>query len=387
MKIAIPAPGQIPARRANTIQVMKMAQALVQCGHQILLMVPGSRPELAPSELRQELAHHYGLESDLLSSTEAWQIEWLPAASRWRRYDFALSAVRRSRRWGAALLYTRLPQAACLASWSGLPTILEVHDIPHSRSAAWLLRLFLAGRGSRRLVVITRQLLQDLSQHCRLPSRPGFVQIAPDGVDLQRYADLPEPAEARRRLGLPEERFTAGYTGHLYPGRGVELLLQIARFLPEVTFLIAGGEPSDVQRMRQQTAADSLQNVILTGFVPNAELPLYQAACEALLMPYQQRVAASSGGDIAPYLSPMKAFEYLACGRAILCSDLPVLREILHPDNAILLPKDEVAAWVAALQRLQTDVELRQRLGAQARREATRYSWEQRAANLLSGLW
>lgn len=104
-------------------------------------------------------------------------------------------------------------------------------------------------------------------------------------------------------------------------------------------------------------------------------------------MPYQQRVAASSGGDIAPYLSPMKAFEYLACGRAILCSDLPVLREILHPDNAILLPKDEVAAWVAALQRLQTDVELRQRLGAQARREATRYSWEQRAANLLSGLW
>jgi len=387
MKIAIPAPGQIPARRANTIQVMKMAQALVQCGHQILLMIPGSRPEPGPAELRQELAHHYGLESSLLSSTEAWQIEWLPAASRWRRYDFALAAVRRSQRWGANLLYTRLLQAACLASWSGLPAILEVHDMPHTRPASWLLRLFLAGRGSQRLVVITRQLLQDLSRLYRLPSRPGFVQVAPDGVDLQRYTDLPAPAEARRRLGLPEERFTAGYTGHLYPGRGAELLLQIARSLPAVNFLIAGGEPSDVQRVRQQAAADGLQNVILTGFVPNAELPLYQAACEALLMPYQQRVAASSGGDIAPYLSPMKAFEYLACGRAILCSDLPVLQEIFHAGNAILLPTDDAAAWAAALQRLQSDPELRQRLAAQARQEAARYSWEQRAANLLSGLW
>lgn len=387
MKIAIPAPGEIPTRRANTIQVMKMAQALAKCGHQLLLMVPGSRPADPPAELKERLSRHYGLESSLFNAAEVWQIEWLATSPTWRRYDFALAAVRRARGWGCDVLYTRLPQAACLASWSGLPTILEVHDMPHSATASWLFRLFLRGRGSRRLVVITRQLLQDLSQRFALPSRPGFVLIAPDGVDLQRYANLPEPAVARRRLGLPEERFTAGYTGHLYAGRGIELILQIARGVPEMSFLIVGGEPSDVQRVRQQADTAGLQNVFLTGFVPNAELPLYQAACEALLMPYQQRVAASSGGDIAPYLSPMKAFEYLACGRAILCSDLPVLQEIFHAGNAILLPKEDPAAWMEALQRLLADPELRQRLATQARQDASRYTWEQRAANLLNGLW
>ena len=40
MKIAVVAPTQIPARRANTIQVMKMAQAMVNLGHNVHLAVP-----------------------------------------------------------------------------------------------------------------------------------------------------------------------------------------------------------------------------------------------------------------------------------------------------------------------------------------------------------
>jgi len=94
-----------------------------------------------------------------------------------------------------------------------------------------------------------------------------------------------------------------------------------------VSFLLAGGEPEDVAALREKSANLGLSNVILTGFIPNADLPIYQAACDILLMPYQSQVAASSGGDIARYLSPMKLFEYLACGKPILSSDLPVLRE------------------------------------------------------------
>ena len=129
-----------------------------------------------------------------------------------------------------------------------------------------------------------------------------------------------------------------------------------------------------------------LDNVILTGFIPNADLPLYQAACDVLLMPYQKHVAASSGGDIAAYLSPMKLFEYLACGRAILSSDLPVLREVLNPDNAVLLDPEDVEGWAAALRLLQNDAHLRAMLGEQARRDAALYTWEARAGAILAGL-
>jgi glycosyltransferase involved in cell wall biosynthesis len=120
--------------------------------------------------------------------------------------------------------------------------------------------------------------------------------------------------------------------------------------------------------------------------VPNAELPTWQAACDVLLMPYERRVAASSGGDIARYLSPMKLFEYLACGRPVLSSDLPPLREVLTDDNAMLLPPGDIEAWMSALQDLCQDPQRRASLAAAARIDAQGYSWDSRAARILEGI-
>ena len=79
---------------------------------------------------------------------------------------------------------------------------------------------------------------------------------------MERYTVLPDAHSARKALGLPE-RFTAGYTGHLYPGRGVDHILNIAARLPKISFLLVGGNPGDVAKY-QKIAAD-LKNVIFTG--------------------------------------------------------------------------------------------------------------------------
>lgn len=380
MKAAIIAPTYLPARRANTVQVMKMADAILAQGHQVQLLVPGDPPEdLAAEQIRAQ----YGLQHDF-------PIHWLPHHPGLRSYDFGLRAVQWARRQQAGLIYTRHPQAAAAGSLSGLPTVLEVHDLPQGTLGPMLFRAFLRGRGARRLVVITRALLRDLQAAYRLPDRPGFTLVLPDGVDLQRYTGLPDPPAARQSLrasgaldGLPAGAFTAGYTGHLYAGRGVHILLELARRLPHVNFLLVGGEPQDVERLRRQARQAGLDNLLLVGFVPNAHLPAYQAACDALLMPYQHRVAASSGGDIGRYLSPMKLFEYLACRRPILCSDLPVLREVLDEDSAVLLPPENPLAWTEALQALQADPERAARLAARAGELAREYTWEKRAARIF----
>jgi glycosyltransferase involved in cell wall biosynthesis len=383
LKIAVIAPTSIPARRANTVQVMKMCQALVELGHQVRLAVPSEDV----SSLRPDweaLAHHYGLH-------HPFPVAWLAANPRMRRYDYGWQAVRWARGWGADLLYTRLPQAAAIASILGRPVVLELHDFPAGGMGIFLFQRFLKGRGKRRLVVITQALAQDLSDRLGAPAanpaEPGaFTRVESDGVDLERYAGLPTAEEARQTLPLGLRGFTAGYSGHLYAGRGVELILELAARLPGINFLVAGGEPDDVARLEGQCQSRGLSNVCLTGFVPNAELPRYQAACDVLLMPYQGRVAASSGGDIARYLSPMKLFEYLACGRPILSGDLPVLREVLSSENAVLLPSEDASAWAAALQGLQADPQRRAALGQQARRSAARYSWVARAGRILIGL-
>ena len=399
MKIAVVAPSQIPARRANTIQVMKMAQAMVNLGHNVHLAVPveklnsnqvrDARPADTPNLMRSwdTLSHHYGLQKEF-------PITWFPARPTLRRYDFSLQSILWARRWGADLIYTRLPQVAALASTLKIPVVFEIHDFPHGSFGTRLFRRFLKGAGARRLVVITQSLAQDLAQEFNSPLTPPYTIIAPDGVDLDRYAGLPGPIGARELLSqsklrdstLSPERFTAGYTGHLYRGRGMSLILKMAACTTDITYLLVGGEPVEIKRLENDIQSMGINNIILVGFVPNAELPLYQAACDVLMMPYQDKVAASSGGDISRYLSPMKLFEYMACGRAIISSNLQVLKEVLNPQNAVLLPPDDVDAWTGEIQNLRSNHDRLDQLAIQAKKDAAQYTWKARAERILDGL-
>ena len=310
-----------------------------------------------------------------------------------RHYDYALRALNWARRWKANLVYTRLPQAAAIASQLGIASIYETHDLPQSSSGIWLTKRFLQGSGARRLVTITAALAADLSLRLETQLKPPLCVIAPDAVDLIRFNQLPDPPGARQELRLTApglqripERFTVGYTGHLYSGRGTALLLDMAQAMTDTTFLLVGGEPSDVSRLQSELDSRSLKNVFLTGFVLNSDLPLYQAACNVLLMPYQEHVAASSGGDISRYLSPMKMFEYMACQRPIISSNLPVLQEILNSENSVLLPPDDLPAWVGALCSLRENETLGARLAGQARQDVENYTWEGRVRRIMQDL-
>jgi glycosyltransferase involved in cell wall biosynthesis len=87
------------------------------------------------------------------------------------------------------------------------------------------------------------------------------------------------------------------------------------------------------------------------------------------------------------YTSPLKLFEYLAMGRAIVASDLPAIREILvHEESALLVPAGNSAALAAAIERLAADPALAARLAAGARALAPRFTWDARAARLESAL-
>jgi glycosyltransferase involved in cell wall biosynthesis len=82
----------------------------------------------------------------------------------------------------------------------------------------------------------------------------------------------------------------------------------------------------------------------------------------------------------------MKLFEYMAAGRAILSGDLPVLREVLNESNGLLLPTEDVQAWVDGLSGLLADPDRMRSLGKQARLDAAAYTWEARAARMLAGI-
>ena len=63
----------------------------------------------------------------------------------------------------------------------------------------------------------------------------------------------------------------------------------------------------------------------------------------------------------------MKLFEYMAAGKAIICSDIPVLHEaVTHEETAIMVSPGNLNEWVEAVSRLRDDEVLRKRLGRAA---------------------
>jgi glycosyltransferase involved in cell wall biosynthesis len=214
---------------------------------------------------------------------------------------------------------------------------------------------------------------------------PPSTIVTPNGVDLDRYLNLPSAEDARKLLDLPDQ-LTVGYTGHLYRGRGLDLMVGLAKHYPDIKFLWVGGEQTAVIRWQTRLEELGLGNVQLLGFLPNEDMPMIQASCDVLMMPYEQSIEVSSGGDTAAFASPMKAFEYLASGRAILASDLPVIREVLNGSNSMLLPADNTEAWIDALGKLLSDPGQRNWLAAHAQEDASQYGWVSRAERVLEGL-
>ncbi len=380
MKIACIAASQVPSSTANSIQVMKACQALAQLGHSVHLLLPEihtHRPEDPAERSWDDLAQRYGLST-------CFELQWIPSDPRWKRYDLAWKAIGQAHGLRANLVYTWTAQAGLLALASGLPAVLEMHDRPTGKIGPLLFQLFLRWPGEKRVLSITRALERCLERDYHYHFPPGQAVVASNGADLERFANLPDPAGARRELGLPEGP-AAVYTGHFYAGRGMDVLLGLALRYPAVTFLWVGGRPEDANRWKLRLEQARLKNVIMTGFVDNRRLPLYQAAGDILLMPYEQSIAGSSGGNSVEICSPMKMFEYMASGRAILTSDLPVIREVLNEKNAMFCPPADAQAWQETFGKLLAQPALRDLLGAQARLDAARYTWKARAERALEG--
>jgi glycosyltransferase involved in cell wall biosynthesis len=366
MRIAAIAGSTIPSDTANSLQVMKACQALVQIGHDVTLLVPGAKNTTV------DLKQHYGLQIDF-------PIEWLSSSS---RRMFTWDSVRRAHALKADLIYSWFPQSAVFGLLRGMPVVFEIHIQPSGVFGPLWHRLFTGLGGRKRLASITRALVNILERDFHMRFSSDEVVIAPNGVDLERFDSLPDPVTARRETGLREGP-TVMCTGHLYAGRGADLFLALAKTLPQVQFVWVGGRPQDITNWKQRVESD---NVIFTGFIPNRGLPLYQAAADILLMPYSRAIMGSSGSaDSASVASPMKMFEYMAAGRAIISSDLPIVREVLNEKNAVFCKAGETGDWRLVIESLLNDDRRRLELGERARGDVQGYTWVARAQRIMNG--
>ncbi|MCF8033681.1 MAG: glycosyltransferase [Desulfarculaceae bacterium] len=355
----------LPSRMANSVHVMKMCAAFAGLGHEVTLIAVDNR---ASEPGVDNLFAHYGVAPNFRLITlpfPRFKGGWTIYA--WRSARLALGL-------GPEVLFGRYLRGLYLCSLMGARPALESHVPPSmlDRLSRAMFRCMERRKALRLLVVISSA----LERLVRAQSRVEPILVAHDGADLPPEDQAAEPLEGE---------FPVGYFGNLYPGRGIELILETARLTPWASFHLVGGQdPELLSRLRDQAPG----NVALHGFVPPARAMAMQRGCRALLMPYQQKVNVPGLGDTSQWMSPLKMFEYMASGAAIVSSDLPVLGEVLADgDNALLVPPAEPEAWAHALTRLRGEPGLAQGLAQRARNDlAEHYTWTRRAQAVLEAL-
>ena len=372
MNITYISGSRIPSREANSIHVMRMCQALALNGHRVTLLAIGSTSDKHACGDYS----YYGVDScfDIVKCP-------YPKIRLIGRLLNMLCILSKTKSYPLPnVFYARYAYALVAVSGLEIPMILEVHDVP----SGWRLKAALKNLFSKtnfaRLVAISAALAAEY-QRIFPELSPAKVVVAHDGADAS-VEQL--EAVSFHRLGRAEA-LQVGYVGHLYPGRGIEMIIALASLLPDIDFHIVGGTDADILCWKM---ACSLQNITFHGYVTPGEVSKLFASFDVLVAPYQSSVSSAGGRNTARWMSPLKIFEYMASGKAIVCSDLPVLREVLtHQVNALLVPPSDTYAWTQAISQLCEDADLRSRIGRAAKDEfLAHYTWEKRAMLVLRDL-
>lgn len=152
--------------------------------------------------------------------------------------------------------------------------------------------------------------------------------------------------EARARVALDGSRPIVAYTGKLYIGmRELEYLLEAARRLPEHLFVLTGGQPPVITRLKEELAAGGVRNVRLTGLLDRPEdVRFYQQAADVLVSYY-----SVADHPYAHHNLPNKLAEYMTTGNTIVAADFPAVRDLLGDRNSVLVPPDDPNRLVEGL--------------------------------------
>jgi glycosyltransferase involved in cell wall biosynthesis len=193
---------------------------------------------------------------------------------------------------------------------------------------------------------------------------------------MQRQPE--KAAQWREKLLINGQSHLVVYAGALQQFKGIDVLIDVAKEMPDVQFACAGGKQAEVENYQKLAQEKQVNNITFLGYVLHDELaPLLQAA-DILAHPH-------CSGKAATFTSPLKLFDYLASGNPIVATEIPSLMEFKNTPA--------IAAWCEPDNSLKFAAALRQVLKTHPRKAdgypeiiefVKQFSWENRAAKILS---
>lgn len=363
------------SRDGQDVHIREMIAALRRRGHDVIVVEPTKPANSPPSTERSASRLRRFLPKQL---SEPLELAYSIAA-----YFRLFSAWRRHR---PDILYERynlfLLSGAWLRMQTGIPMLLEVNaplyeerrthgGLSWPRLARWT--ECRAWRQADALLPVTEVLANHL-RDARVPS--DRIHVIANGVDADRFPPDLRGDARRRELGI-EGKLVLGFTGFIRPWHGLAKVVEVIASLrqrSDLHLLLVGDGPGRIEVEERAAALGVADRVTILGTVPRNRVASYIAAFDIALQPHAVN-----------YASPLKLFEYMALGRAIVATDQPNIREVLtHERDALLFDPSDPEAFPRAIIRLCGDPDLRTRLGREAVKtiDLRRFRWIDNAAKV-----
>lgn len=392
---------RIPTPMAHGLQIMQNCEAFADTAQVNVTLWCAQRPPLPGADVNREADadpwKYYGVKRNF-------ELRRLPCLDLIRYFDGrseALTTLARYLQLGTLVLsvifaalftqadvyYSRDPLTLFALGFfkPRRSLVYEAHRLNRPGRGAWLQKNVL--RRVAHTVAVTPPLAEGLEklQANLPPEQRSKIMVAHDGIREARFAALSTKAEARRILGWPQEAFIVGYVGRLKTmgmDKGVDTLIAaLAKLGGKANLALVGG-PDDIAAQYQAQwyeAGLPAEKFLYAGQVASERVPTYLSAFDLCAMPLPWTE------HFAYYASPIKLFEYMASGRALVASELPSYADVIQDgENALLVPPSDAEALAAAITRLQGDPILRTKLAENAQtRVHDHYTWAARARAIL----
>ena len=371
MKILYISKSIIPSRTANSVHVMKMCQALSENGHDLVLLAPNQKTQYEKDVVN--IYDYYGVKKNFVIKKL-----WHPNIKSGNFFYTLAILFYLFKNKNFNLVYGRFLHGCYIATLMGNKVIFETHEsiLNMKNHRKIIFKKLISSKYFKKLVVISQVLKNIYLENIILNNNK--IQVAHDGAD--------EVLDFNTKIDLMGDKnsLKVGYVGHLYKGRGIELIIDCAKKIKDVTFHIVGGENEDIDYWKNYIKDFKLFNIYFYGFVSPKETVYYRNSFDIVLAPYAKQVSVSgNAGDTSKFMSPLKIFEYMSSKKVIIASDLPVLREVLNSKNSMLVEPENIDDLINAICVLKKK-ENRDRLANNALIDFKKYSWKNRASKLIS---
>jgi len=351
---------KLPSLKAYTIHVLKMVDSFANKSKNVELLIHNYNEKYKYNNIKKEF---------LLTSKNKFYIKGFLNKSRNNLFTRVLFGLRTARylRDKNGLFLTRSFYCSFFLILYRKKHFLEIHQALKGLTKFIFINLrFIESRYITRTIFITKKLEKFYSK------KKLLSVVLPDAVNIKNIKYKKKQKKLIKNIY---------YIGSFYKGRGINLILEVAKIMKNKNFILFG------KRKEDEKLYNKPSNVEINNYIKYYKVPNILSKADLLLMPHSTHfvgIGSKKTDNIANFTSPIKMFEYLASGVPLMTSNLLVLKEILkHEENSFIVKNNTSSEWVKSIKELESNFLLQKKIVKNGRFTAINNTWDKRTNKII----